>query len=117
MATVVEIRNNTLTRYFTNSHEPFETLKIHLNKHNINTLNEFMKMEKISMEIWLFYEELVLRWRTLACSLLAQKYFEYFPLLLISPSPPEIEIYLQLFLGQGQRYQKRREAEIRLFIV
>lgn len=51
MATVVEIRNNTLTRYFTNSHEPFETLKIHLNKHNINTLNEFMKMEKISMEI------------------------------------------------------------------
>ena len=53
-----------------------------------------MKIEKICMKIAYFCEELILRRRTLACSLLTQKYFEYFPLLSIYPSPPEILNYL-----------------------
>ena len=49
-----------------------------------------MKIEKICVEIVYFCEEFVSEMPTLACSLLTKKYFEYFPLLSISPSPPGI---------------------------
>ena len=39
-----------------------------------NKLNEFMKMEKICLDIFYFCEELLLTWRTFACHLWAQKY-------------------------------------------
>ena len=42
----------------------------------LNKLNEFMKMEKICLDIFYFCEELILTWRTFACRLWAQKYCE-----------------------------------------
>ena len=67
----------------------------------LNTLSEFMKIEKKKIYIYgncLLYEELVLRWRTLSTEI-----FRVFP------APFDFSLFsrnIELFIGQSQRYQK-----------
>ena len=69
-----------------------------------------MKIEKMCSDIFYFCKKLILTWRTFACSLWAQEYCEYFPLLpkykiIISYLRAEPEISKEARSGQ---YQPRK---------